>query len=282
MLATAFLTLAGMLIQSDIPGKYLAPAPKPDQVVARVDGVDIKASDVNDLLWQWRGQEAVADLISYQVIKNAAVKEKVSVPDAEVQKMLDDQVARITPQVTGGKPVDQYLLEQGFTRSRMWIRIKTELLLNQIAAKDFKPADYVKISTIVVRPESTSTKALTDGIRKAELFYDMLKKGDEWEKVLNLSTTDARIMESKGLVGWRRMDAFPETVQAEFKTLAAKGVTKPVQTASGIQIFRVEMYGKDAKNADLSEAELTHISATKNTIANKIRSEAKVEKISQN
>lgn len=282
MLLSAFFALAGMVIQADIPAKYLAPAPKPDQVVATVDGVPIKAADVNDLLWQWRGQEALADLISYQVIKNAAIKESVAVPDAEVQKVMDDQFAQITPQMTQGKPAEQYLLEQGFTRSRLWIRIKTELLLNQIAKKDFKAADYVKISTIVVRPESTATKALTDAIKKADLFYDMLTKNEPWAKVLNLSSTDARTLESNGLVGWRRIDAFPATVQEEMQSLKTGGVTKPVQTSNGIQIFRVEQFGKDAKGTDLSQAELTHIGATKNGVAARIRSAAKIEKNFQN
>ena len=259
MLLPAFFAIATFYIQSDIPGKYLVPAPKPTEVVAKVDGVEIKASDVQDLLWQWRGQEAVADMISYQVIKNAATKETVSVPDAEVEKAMGEQLAQFTPEMLQGKTVDQYLLEQGFTKSRLWIRIKTELLLNKIVAKDFKPEDYVKISTIVVRPESTSTKALTDAAKKADLFYDMLGKGDSWEKVLNLSTTDPRTLESKGLVGWRRMDAFPAIVQTEFKTLKAGQSTKPTQTSNGFQIFRIEAYGKDAKGKDEKYAELIRI-----------------------
>ncbi|HJP83502.1 MAG TPA: peptidylprolyl isomerase [Fimbriimonadaceae bacterium] len=281
MLLPAFFAIATFYIQSDIPGKYLVPAPKPTEVVAKVDGVEIKASDVQDLLWQWRGQEAVADMISYQVIKNAASKEAVSVPDAEVEKAMGEQLAQFTPEMLQGKTVDQYLLEQGFTKSRLWIRIRTELLLNKIVAKDFKPADYVKISTIVVRPESTSTKALTDAAKKADLFYDMLGKGDSWEKVLNLSTTDPRTLESKGLVGWRRMDAFPAIVQTEFKTLKAGQSTKPTQTSNGFQIFRIEAYGKDAKGKDLAEAEATHINANKTAVANKIRAAAKIERYPQ-
>ena len=278
MVLSAALAIASFLAQSDIPAKYFTPAPKPTAVVAKVDGVEIKASDVTDLLWQWRSQEAIADLISYQVIKNAAVKENVTATDAEVQKEVDLQLGQFTPQVLQGKTVDQYLLEQGFTVSRIWLRVKTELLLNKIAAKDFKPGEYIKVSTIVVRPESTSTKALTDAAKKADLFFDMLQKGDAWEKVLNLSTTDLRTLETKGMVGWRRIDAFPALVQEEFKGGKSGGITKPVQTQNGFQIFRIEAFGKDAKAGDLSEAELIHVSSNKAAVANRIRSAAKIER----
>jgi parvulin-like peptidyl-prolyl isomerase len=285
MFLSVILALASLLPQfkSDVPAKYLVPAPKSTDVVAKVDGVEIRASEVEGLLWEWRAQEVAADLISYQVIKNAAVKEGVTATEAEVQKALDDQLAQFTPAVLQGKTLDQYLIENGFTRSRLWLRLRTEVLLNKIAAKDFKSDEYVKISTIVVRPVSTSTQALTDAAKKADLFYDMLTtKKESWEKVLNMSTTDPRTQESKGLVGWRRIDAFPALVQEEFKTLKSGGITKPTTTANGIQIFRIELLGKNAKAQDLSDAEAVHVGSNKATVANRIRSEAKIERFPQN
>ena len=282
MFLSAVLAVAGFISQVDIPAKYFQAAPKPDAVVAKVDGVEIKAKDVSDLLWQWRSQEAIADLVSYQVIKNAAQKEQVSASDAEVQKAVDQQLVQIAPQVPAGKTVELFLLEQGFTPSRLWLRLKTEILLNKIAAKDFKPAEYVKVSTIVVRPENTSTKALTDAAKKADLFYEKLTKGEDWQAVLNLSTTDLRTLESKGLVGWRRVDAFPQVVQDEFKTLKMGGVAKPSQTNNGIQILRLEAHGKDAKGTDLEEAEAIHVASNKSAVAQRIRAAAKIEKFPQN
>ncbi len=282
MLLSAIFAIGGFLLQADVPAKYAKPAPKPTQVVAKVDGVDIKASDVSDLLWEWRSQETLADIISYQVIKNAAVKQQVTTTDAEVQKFLDEQIAQLTPTLPAGKTVDQYLMEQGFTMSRMWLRVKTEVLLNKIALKDLKPLEYVKVSTIVVRPVSTSTTALTEAAKKADSFYEMLSKGEKWETVLGYSTSDPSTLESKGLVGWRLLSAFPELVQEEFKAQKLGAMTKPVQTNNGFQIFRIDGFGKDAKGKDLTDLENTHINSRKTTIANKIRSESKIERFSQN
>ena len=281
-LSTIFVVAALFAQKGEIPDKYLLPAPASDKVVARVDGVSIKASEVEALLWEWRGQEALADLISFRMMKNAAEKMKITVSDVDVQKELDTQISQISPAATGGKPVDVYLLEQGFTKSRLWLRIKTELLLNKMASKDFAAADYVKVSTIVVRPESTSTAAMAAAAKKADVFYDMLNKGESWDKVLRLSTIDERTVESKGLVGWRRIEAFPFEIQQEFLKAKAGGFTKPKQTNNGFQIFRLEMLGKDAKDQDLADAETIHIQSTKPTIASKIRTESKVERFLQN
>lgn len=282
MLLSAIFVIGGFLAQSDIPAKYITAAPKPNQVVAKVDGVEIKASDVTDLLWQWRSQETLADIISYQVIKNASVKEQVTVTDAEVQKSVDEQMAQFTPEVLQGKPLDLYLQEQGFTMSRMWLRIKTELLLNKIALKNFKPVEYIKVSTIVVRAVSTSTAALTDAAKKADSYYEMLTKGEPWDKVLSYTTADQRTLDSKGLVGWRLISAFPQIVQDEMKTLSSGKYTKPVQTSNGFQIFRIDALGKDAKGQDLAEAETTHINSNKNAIATKIRAASKIDRFPQN
>lgn len=274
--------VAFTLQNADIPSKYLTPAPAKDKVLAKVDGVEIKAGDVESLLWEWRGQEVVADLVSYQMMKNAASKAKVSVADKEVDDALEQQLAAITPQMTGGKPRDQYLLDQGFTKSRLWMRLKTELLLNKIAALDFKPDEYIKISTIIVKAESTSTASATAAAKKADLFYDKLIKGASWESVLQLSTTDVRTLDANGLVGWRKIEAFPEEVRLEMAKSKAGGYTKPALTANGFQIFRIEMYGRDAKGKDLQDAIDIHVASVRASVLQKIRSESKVERITQN
>jgi len=283
MLLSAVFVFASFIQQlNDVPAKYLIPGPTSDKVIAKVDGVAIKASELESLLWEWRGQEALADLISYQIIKAAAAKDKVLVPDAEVEAALKDQLAQFNPAALNGKTVDQYLLDQGFTKSRLWLRVKTELLLNKMALKDFKPAEYVKVSTILVKTTGPSPKELADASKKADVFYDMLSKGDDWMRVLQLSTQDPRTVESKGLVGWRKLEAFPFEVQQQFAALKAGGITKPKQTSNGFQIFKLEMAGADAKGADRTEMENIHVQSTKPALASKIRSSAKIERFLQN
>ena len=279
----ALIVFVSFAIQNaDIPAKYQVKAPSRDTPIAKVDGVVVKASEVEDLLWEWRGREALADIISYKMIKAAADKAKVSVTDEDVDNAMAEQMTQLTPNVTGGKKPEDYLLDQGFTKSRLFLRVKTDLLLNQLAAVGFKADEYVKISTIIVKPDSISSSSLTAAIRKADLFYEKLTKGDSWESVLALSTTDERTLKAKGIVGWRRMDAFPKEVRDLFPTLKTGGYTKPVQTQNGIQIFKIDMWGKDATGDDREEAREIHAQSNKSQILQKIRDEVKVERLWQN
>jgi parvulin-like peptidyl-prolyl isomerase len=279
-LYTLALTLA--LLQSqgigDIPKQYLTASPPFDKVVARVNGKDIKASDVNDLLWQWRGSEATTDLISYVLIKTEAQKQQVDVSDKEVDEMLQKQIAQITPQIPQGRTVDDVLMDQGFPRSRLYLRIRTGMLADRLVLKGMDPAKFVKFSTIIVQPESAATTAISTAAKKADDLYARLKKGDDWDAVLNSATQNPNAIKSKGLVGWRELEALPEVTRTEMAGLKAGQFTKPVQTANGFQIFRIEIKGADAKGQDLEDLKNTYLQANRNAFLNKLRSEARIEK----
>src|SRR5687767_4726488 len=77
---------------SQVPAQHLPVKPLPGKDVARVNGVEIKASEVEPLLWDWRGQEVVEDLITYQLIRGEAHRNKVQLTELEVLKSLDDQL----------------------------------------------------------------------------------------------------------------------------------------------------------------------------------------------
>jgi len=281
-LPAAILFISFAVQTSGVPAKYLATAPGKEKVLAKVNGLPITAGEVEDFLWQWRGQEATADLITLRVMQAAAAKAKISVTDQEIEDTMQAQIANLTPGVTGGLSPEDYMLNMGFTKSRSWIRIKSELLLNKLAALDFKATDYIKVSTIIVKPESVSSASLSNAAKKADLFYDKLIKGESWDSVLQLSTTVQAQIDAKGIVGWRKIDAFPQEVRNEFAQAKVGGYTKPVQTQNGFQIFRIDMFGKDAKGADLKEAIDIHALSNRATVLRKIQSENKVERFSQN
>src|SRR4051812_8911494 len=73
--ALALAAQAGNSPVNDIPAKYRTTPPAAGAAVARVNGVEIKAGDVESLLWDWRGFDAIQDLVSYQMIKAEAQKE---------------------------------------------------------------------------------------------------------------------------------------------------------------------------------------------------------------
>lgn len=263
----------------DLPEKYRVKAPAPTTVVARVNGVEIKASDVEDLLWQWRGLDALQDLISYEVVRAEAARQNLDVSPKQTETEIDQYLKQMQSQVPAGKTLDEALLEGGFTRSRLYYRFRTEDLLTKLVEASYKPDRMVKISTLVFRPADEQTSSLSDAIKKADATYKSLETGKKWDDVLAMNTSDPNVLKSKGLVGWRLMDVFPASVQKEMATLKPGAVTHPAQTENGIQIFRIEAVGKGANQTEQAEMKNAYMTASRRPLLDKIRKDSKIERL---
>lgn len=255
------------------------PVPPPDKVLATLDGAPIKAADVEPYLWDWRGYEALEDILSYKLLANAAAKAGVSLTEAETDAAVSKQLDELKKSAPAGRSFEDSLRQQGFPKSRIVMRVKTELLLDKIVLKDFHPSDYIKISTIVFRPESEQMPALAATIRRADAAYDKLKKGTSWDIVLGENETAPQALKGRGSVGWRALAAFPTSVAAEMRNLTLGGITKPAQTTYGIQIFKIDGLGASAKGKDLDDLKNVFLASARPAELNKIRAEAKIERL---
>lgn len=264
-------------ISKDIPAKYLTPKPAEGSVVVKVNGVEIRTGDVDDLLWQWRGYDVIQDLITYQTVKGEAERLRVNVSDQEVEEVMNKQLAAMEQKLRPGQTVDQELILQGFTRSRLFLRYRTEALLNALALREYDPKQLVKVSTLVF-PHTQEAASIGGALKKAEAAYDHLKNGESWESVMRGLTTDPNLLKSKGLLGWREIGAFPEPVQKEIRTLKAGDVTKPAETENGLQIFRIEVLGTSAKPEEEKEMRAAFTNGAKQGIMNRLRAEAQIER----
>lgn len=263
---------------NDIPAKYRTTPPAAGAVVARVNGVEIKAGDVESLLWDWRGFDAIQDLVSYQMIKAEAQKERVDVSDADIEARMQEGLKQMAANLPPGKTVDMALLEQGFTKSRLYLRYRTEAYLDAIVARSFKPAELVKVATLVFRPDNDTSAAWSAAIKKADDAFARLEKGDSWEMVLKSSTNNEQILKSNGLIGWRNLSAFPAPVKTEIEGLKTKGITHPAKTENGIQIFRVEAKGSEATPDEQAEMKKTYMMANRAPLLDRLRRETSIER----
>ena len=260
-----------------LPKKHLSPPPKPAAVVAKVGGVPITAADIESYLWDWRAYEIIQDAITHQMIAAEAKRQGVAVTDAEVQKALDERLAEVKKQLRPGQTLDQELREQGFTRSRLFLRLRSEQLLNKLLDKSFDPKDFIKVSTIIIRPQSEQATHLAEALQRAEAAYTALKNGEPWGDVLSRHSDDPSTIHSNGLLGWRELSAFPPTVQQEMATLKPGAITKPAQTTHGIQIFRVEAKGTSASGDVLKELKQAFVAGTGQRYLDDLRKRTKVE-----
>lgn len=269
---------SGRLPGTDIPEKLLTAVPEKSASVLKVNGQSITANEVMSLLWDWKRDEVISELIDDRIVRQEANKNGIAATDEEVNTALKDLLNSIQASLPPGKTIEQAMVEQGVTQSRLWLRVRTEVLLRKIVMKEFKASDYVKVSTIIVRPASESSEELRKALDKAEDYYKRLQNKESWDEVLKSSTTDARIIQGGGYVGWRATAAFPQAVQEEFKTAKVGFITKPVQTASGIQIFKVDAIGTSLKGEELTELEGAFYNGKRAATLDNLRAAAKIER----
>lgn len=264
-------------IQLGIPN--LKPAPEKDQVLVKVNGQEIKASDIAALLWDVKSDEILNEVVYFQLAKAEADKLGIFLTGKEiddgVQREIDGMKANLAP----GQTIEQAMATSGQTRARLYLAVKTSLLLTKIAFAEFDPKQYVKVSTIIIKPASSSATDLASAIKTAQDAYDRLQKGEAWEAVVDDVVTDEAGRESRGRLGWRLLSAFPDDVRSDIGLLRANQYSKPAQIQNGIQFFRVERFGKDLAKEELDQMRLEMTEALRVQAVNKIRRTMNIERV---
>jgi parvulin-like peptidyl-prolyl isomerase len=266
-----------ILLLFQVPTAPPAP-PAPDRVLATVNGAQIRAAEVAPYLWDWRAQEVVNDLIAFHLVRQAAERAGIVLDDAEVRREVEEQIREVAAGAPQGAEVEANLRAQGFPMSRIFLRVKTDLLLSQIAAREFDPASFVYVQTLVVHPKSEDAAEVAEAIRRAEEAYARLQKGEAWSAVLQSVTADPNLTREDGLLGWRQIEDFPAAARPQLQALTPGGVTKPVQTAHGIQIFRVAALGKTAEGEALEELREAFVQARRPRVLDRLQKEAQIER----
>lgn len=276
-LIVAKMALQTVAFQLTIP--ELPKAPAAESVLAKVNGTEIKAKDVQDLLWEVRGEEILNDVIFYQLAKQEADRLGLVVTQAEIEAGVKNELDIMTKNLAEGQTLEQAMAAAGQTKSRLYLGMKTSLLLTKISLADFDPKGYIKVSTILVRPRSSSAADVSNTIQVVQKAYDRINAGEPWEKLVDELVTDAEGKRSRGLLGWRQLAAFPETTRPELTSLARGKVTKPVQTQNGIQIFRIESRGLDATKDELESLKTELADTFRLQAVQKLRKNMKIERM---
>jgi hypothetical protein len=272
--------LLGMAAQTqvpDIPDGLLRSKPAGSTVLARVSGVPVTAAEVEALSWDWRSYEALLDLVTLRMLQVEARKVGAGVTQAEIDAEVARQLKGIEESLPPGSDLEKNLLVQGFPKSRIYLRARTQLLLDAIAMRSFNSSDFVEVSTILVKPKSELASDVAEAIKLAETAYQEIKGGGSWDGVLRRFHSDPKVLESHGLVGWRQLSIFPESLRASVPKMKPGEVTQPTQTPNGIQIFRIERHGSAAAGKELDDLRGQYLLGSRESVFARISKEAKVE-----
>ncbi|MBS1717513.1 MAG: peptidylprolyl isomerase [Armatimonadetes bacterium] len=243
----------------------------------KVNGKGITASQFSSLLWDW-GYDAVAhDVAAYISLLQEAQKAGITASETEINAAYQKKKQDIVKTLPVGKTFEQALAAQQFTSSKLYLSVKAELLLNKLSDVGFDPKSYVKVATIIFKPVNEQSPALIEAIRRADDALARLKKGEAWATVLKGATTDPNVLKADGSIGWKNFSAFPKSVATELGKLKPGEYTTPAQTASGIQIFKLEASGTSAKAGELEELRKGYRAMRQREVLMKLQKDTKIE-----
>jgi hypothetical protein len=272
------LTLLGQsgTVNSQIPAEIRPAMPGPNQTVATVNGVAVTAGDIEPMLWQVSRRSLEHDFVDYLIVKGAADAAKVVVSDTEVNarmtKFLDQMRATLTP----GQTLESMLQAKEFSDARLFLRVKTQVLLEKIQLQSFHPKDWVKVSTMIFETPGKKPDVMKAAAYKATQFYGKLTNGGSWDQLFAQVTTDPNALKGKGALGWHSLDVFPQSARDQLTQLKLGGITRPVETANAIQIFRLDGIGAEASGSELEALKQSYLASTIGTTIKAIRAKAKV------
>ncbi len=228
------------------------------------------------MVWQIFHHQIEEDFVQYQILKQAADAAKVTVTDDEVNQRLEQMYDQMKNTVPPGKTIDDMLAAHSYTGARLFLHMKTLLLLEKIDMLDFKPKEWVKVATLVFDTPGKKPDLMKTQGAKALDAYGQLQKGGSWHSILTSVTTDPNVLKNDGDIGWRPMDAFPPSARDALNQLKVGEYSKPVETPAAIQIFKVEAHGAEVTGADLDDLRKRFLAETEGKIYKDIQAKAKV------
>jgi peptidyl-prolyl cis-trans isomerase C len=280
LLATSFLLPAGLaLAQAPAPaapvpapaaqGQAQAGAPQGDPVVARVEGQEIRLSDVRDAAQELPDElKNAPPAMLYPLIVDQLVAQKALVARARAEGLQNDaevqrRIARATDQ-----ELQQALLRRevapALTEQALRARYDRE-------AGNRQGEEEVHARHILVPTESAAREALEE----------VRRPGADFAEVARRRSTGPGAQQGGDLGFFKRTDMIPEFAEAAFALQPGQIAQAPVQTSFGWHVIKVEARrrAQPASFEDSQEAlRQAAFEETVNAAVERIRSAARVER----
>jgi foldase protein PrsA len=234
-----------------------APLPAPDTVVATVNGEPIRAGELIQVSYEWFAATAIEELILERVIEQEARKQGVSVSNAEVEARYKQQLQNAEAQVPPGMSLDDFLKRNQFPPSRLFARIRSQMLVEKLVERQVNLDDFVEYSQIVIRIQGNTPEQQEENTpaaeAKAQEAYQKIKEGLDFAEAVKEYSEDPFSKDRGGKMNWQDMKFIVPDLRQKLLAMQPGEISEPFKMMGSYMIIRKERTGSQASPEEQQE-----------------------------
>jgi foldase protein PrsA len=241
-----------------VPPQYSpAPLPAGDTVVATVNGEPIRASELIQASYEWFAATAIEELILERVIEQEARAQRVTVSNAEVEARYKQQLQNAESQVPPGMSLDDFLKRNQFPPSRLFARIRSQMLVEKLVERQVNLDDFVEYSQIVIRIQGNTPEQQEENTpaaeAKAQEAYQKIKEGLDFAEAVKEYSEDPFSKDRGGKMNWQDMKFIGPDLRQKLLAMQPGEISEPFKMMGSIVIIRKERTGSQASPEEQQE-----------------------------
>ncbi len=264
-----------------LPPQYRPePLPAGDTVVATVNGEPIRASELIQASYNWFAATAIEELILERVIEQEARAQGVSVPDSEVEARYKQQLQNAEAQVPPGMSLDDFLKRNQFPPSRLFARIRTQMLVEKLVERQVNLDDFVEYSQIVIRIQGNTPEQQEENAPAAEAkareAYEKIQQGLDFADAAKEYSEDLFSKDRGGKMYWQNKNLIVPDLRAKLDELQPGQVSEPFRNMGSYVIIRKERTGTQASPEEQQELREQAVRIQIGEYVSRLQSKAKI------
>jgi foldase protein PrsA len=234
-----------------------APLPANSEIVATVNGEPIFAEELIQATYDWFAATAIEELILERVIEQEARAQGVSVSNEEVEARYKQQLQNAESQVPPGMSLEDFLKRNQFPPSRLFARIRSQMLAEKLVERQVNLDDFVEYSQIVIRIQGNTPEQQEENTpaaeAKAQEAYQKIKEGLDFAEAVKEYSEDVFSKDRGGKMNWQNMNFIVPDLRQKLQTMQPGEISEPFKMMGSYMIIRKERTGSQASPEEQQE-----------------------------
>ncbi len=241
-----------------VPAEYRPkPLPAGDTVVATVNGEPIRARELIQMSYEWFAATAIEELILERVVEQEARAQRISVSNQEVEARYKQQLQNAEAQVPPGMSLDDFLKRNQFPPSRLFARIRTQMLVEKLVERQVNLDDFVEYSQIVIRIQGNTPEQQEENTpaaeAKAQEAYQKIREGLDFAEAVKEYSEDPFSKDRGGKMNWQNINFIVPDLRQKLQAMQPGEISEPFKMMGSIMIIRKERTGSQASPEEKQE-----------------------------